>query len=220
MVAFKVAYITMETDCTIALASNEHLSQVESICRQMAESAKARGTGIAGRSADYLSQKIRDGKAMIATRPDGTWVGFAYLEIWEGGKFVSQSGLIVDSAYRQHGIARQLKYALFALSRRLFPNAKLFSITTSQAVMGLNTQLGFRPVAFSELPQEARFWGQCASCQNCDILARTGGKYCLCTGMLYEPVITKSIFQTYENAHKSLTAYSVHHRRQKKQNAA
>lgn len=210
----------METECRISLAASEHLSQVESICRQMAESAIERGTGIGGRSPDYLSQKIRDGKAMIATGPDGTWVGFAYLEIWEGGQFVSQSGLIVDPAYRQHGVARQLKYALFELSRRLFPQAKLFSITTSQAVMSLNTQLGFRPVAFSELPQEARFWGQCASCQNCDILARTGRKFCLCTGMLYEPAVTKPISLPYANAHKSLTVNSVHHRRQQKQNVA
>ena len=207
------ACFIMETDYTITLASSEHLSQVESICRQMAESAKARGTGIGGRSPDYLSQKIRDGKAMIATGPDGIWVGFAYLEIWEGGQFVSHSGLIVDPAYRQHGVARQLKYALFELSRRLFPKAKLFSITTSQAVMSLNTQLGFRPVAFFELPQEARFWGQCSSCKNCDILARTGRKYCFCTGMLYEPAVIKPISPTYANAHKSLTGYSFHHRR-------
>lgn len=190
----------METECTITLASSEHLSQVESICRQMAESAKDRGTGIGGRSPEYLSQKIRDGKAMIATGPDGRWVGFAYLEIWEKGQFVSQSGLIVDPAYRQHGVAKRLKYALFELSRRLFPKAKLFSITTSQAVMSLNTQLGFRPVAFCELPQEARFWGQCSSCQNCDILKRTGGKYCLCTGMLFEPLIDKPVALAYANA--------------------
>lgn len=176
----------METEFSLCIASSEHLSQVASICRTMAEGAQARGTGIAGRSPDYLTQKILAGRALIATRPTGEWVGFAYLDVWQEGQFVSQSGLIVDPAYRSLGIARRIKTSLVELSHRLYPNARLFSITTSQAVMSLNTQLGFRPVAFSELPQEAHFWDQCASCQNCDILARTGGKYCLCTGMLHD----------------------------------
>ncbi len=181
----------METECKITTASCEHLNQVDSICRQMAQSALTRGTGIGGRTPEEIRQKILEGKAIIAIQPNGQWAGFAYLTSWEGGKFVSQSGLIVDPAYRRQGLARCIKGALFDMSRRLFPNAKLFSITTSQAVMNLNTQLGFRPVAFSELPQEAGFWGQCASCSNCDILARTGGKYCLCTGLLYDPVVAQ-----------------------------
>ena len=177
----------METDFKITIATSEHLTQVDSICKQMAESAHLRGTGIGGRSPEDLCQKVLEGKAVIATQPNGKWLGFAYLDSWEGGRLISQSGLIVNPAYRQQGIAKRIKYALFALSRRLFPKAKIFSITTSQAVMNLNTQLGFRPVAFAELPQEERFWGKCASCQNCDILARTGRKHCLCTGMLYDP---------------------------------
>lgn len=179
----------MNVEYTISIASSDHIDQVDSICRLMAESAVARGTGIAGRSPAYLRQKMLDGKAVIATGLNGKWVGFTYLDVWEEGRFISQSGLIVEPAFRQHGVAKRLKEALFTLSRQLYPLAKIFSITTSQAVMRLNTQFGFRPVAFSELPQEARFWEQCTTCQNCDILARTGGKYCLCTGMLYEPVL-------------------------------
>jgi len=179
----------MDPEIHISIASRAHFGLADSICRQMKESAINRGTGIAGRSADYLRQKMQEGRAVIATLPDGQWIGFAYMDVWEEGAFVSQSGLIVDPAYRLHGVARQLKYALFALSRRLFPEAKIFSITTSQAVMNLNGQLGFRPVAFSELPQEARFWSLCQTCQNCDILARTGRKYCLCTGMLFDPAV-------------------------------
>ncbi len=181
----------METDIRITIASREHLNQVDSICYQMAQSALTRGTGIAGRTPEEIRQKILEGKAVIATRSNGQWVGFAYLNSWEEGQFISQSGLIVDPVYRQQGIAKHIKRALFEMSRRLFPNAKLFSITTSQAVMRLNSQLGFRPVAFSELPQDCHFWDQCASCTNCDILARTGRKYCLCTGMLYEPVASQ-----------------------------
>ncbi|QHV97080.1 GNAT family N-acetyltransferase [Spirosoma endbachense] len=178
----------METDITITVATKAHLIYVDSICRTIAESAQARGTGIAGRSAAYLRQKMLDGKAIIATLKNGQWAGFAYLDVWDNGQFVSHSGLIVAPDFRRHGIAQQIKRALFSLSRCLFPKAKLFSITTGQAVMNLNSQLGFRPVAFSELPQDDRFWNQCSSCKNCDILARTGRKYCLCTGMLYEPL--------------------------------
>lgn len=177
----------MKTDFRIAVASADHLPQVESICSTIAESARVRGTGIAGRSPAYLRQKMLDGKAIIATRTSGEWVGFAYLDVWQQGEFVSHSGLIVDPAFRERGVAKRIKQALVKMSRRLFPTAKLFSITTSQAVMNLNSQVGFQPVAFSQLPQEERFWSQCATCQNCDILARTGRKYCLCTGMLYDP---------------------------------
>ena len=186
----------MDTDCRISIASHKHFTQAESICRQMTQSAESRGTGIAGRTSESIRKKMEEGKAIIATLPNGQWIGFTYLDVWEDGTFVSQSGLIVDPAFRHHGVAKGLKYALFTLSRRLFPKAKIFSITTNQAVMSLNTQLGFRPVAFSELPQEARFWKQCATCKNCDILARTGGKYCLCTGMLFDPAETTSVPRT------------------------
>lgn len=177
----------MKPEFKSTVASSEHLIQAEAICSQIAESARLRGTGIAGRTPAYLRQKMLDGKAVIATLPNGKWIGFAYLETWDENQFVSQSGLIVDPAYRELGVAKQIKRALFDLSRRLFPRAKIVSITTSQAVMTLNNELGFRPVAFQELPREDRFWNQCASCQNCDILARTKHKYCLCTALLYDP---------------------------------
>lgn len=191
MIAFSDSRInenaTVASGLTVIVASDTHLIHVESICRTIAESAHARGTGIAGRSLAYLRQKIQDGRAIIALLPDGQWAGFAYLDVWENGQYISHSGLIVAPDFRRHGVAQHIKRALFDLSRCLFPNAKLFSITTGQAVMNLNSQLGFRPVAFSELPQDERFWNQCSSCQNCDILARTDRKYCLCTGMLYDP---------------------------------
>lgn len=177
----------MDSDIIITVASEKHLIYVHSICQTIADSASARGTGIAGRTPEYIAQKILDGKAVIAIQHGTRWVGFGYMDTWENDRYVSHSGLIVDPAFRQQGVAQQLKEALFRRSRCLFPTAKVFSITTSQAVMTLNTQLGFRPVAFSELPQEERFWQQCSSCKNCDILARTGRKYCLCTGMLYNP---------------------------------
>lgn len=179
----------MSTDYRIDMASSEHLAQADAICQPMKLSAANRGTGIAGRSPDCIRQKMRTGTVIIATLPDGQWVGFMYLDVWENGRFVFQSGLIVDPAYRHQGVARRLKHALFTLSRQLLPDAKLFSITTGQVVMELNREPGFRPVAFSELPHDPQFWQQCATCRNCASLARTDGKYGRCTGMLFDSAI-------------------------------
>jgi hypothetical protein len=46
----------------------------------MENSAKARGTGIAKRSPDYIEKKINEGKAVIAVTEDGAWVGFCTLK--------------------------------------------------------------------------------------------------------------------------------------------
>ena len=48
-------------------------------------------------------------------------------------------------------------------------------------------QLGYKPVTFADLTQDEAFWKGCEGCVNVDILHRTGRKYCICTGMLYDP---------------------------------
>jgi hypothetical protein len=53
--------------------------------------------------------------------------------------------------------------------------------------MKLNSDLGYKPVTFSELTQDDAFWSGCKSCINYDVLTRTGRKNCLCTGMLFDP---------------------------------
>src|SRR4051812_44846346 len=57
--------------------------------------------------------------------------------------------------------------------------------------MKLNSDLGYRPVTFSELTQDDAFWSGCQSCVNYDVLTRTGRKNCLCTGMLFDPKTEK-----------------------------
>ncbi len=69
----------------------------------------------------------------------------------------------------------------------MFPKAKIVSITTSLIVLKLNTDLGYKPVTFSELPQTDIFWKGCETCVNYDVLKRTNRKMCLCTGLLYDP---------------------------------
>jgi len=53
--------------------------------------------------------------------------------------------------------------------------------------MKLNSDLGYKPVTFSELTDDQSFWNGCQTCKNFDVLTRTEQKMCLCTGMLYDP---------------------------------
>jgi hypothetical protein len=171
----------------VEVAKPSHFAYAEIICKEMEASAKARGTGIAKRSPEYLQEKMAEGKAIIAFTKEGDWVGFCYIETWDHGKFVANSGLIVSPAYRKSGIATKIKARAFMLSRKKYPEAKIIGLTTSLAVMKINSELGYIPVPFSELPQEESFWKGCSSCVNYDILTRTNRAHCLCTGMKYDP---------------------------------
>src|SRR6185369_4973858 len=153
----------------------------------MAESAKARGTGIAKRSPDYVKLKMEEGKAVIAVTDSGEWVGFCYIESWEDEKYVANSGLIVSPAFRKSGVAKQIKQKVFALSRKTYPNAKIFGLTTGLAVMKINSDLGYEPVTYSELTSDEEFWKGCKSCVNYEILMSKGRKNCMCTAMLFDP---------------------------------
>ena len=67
----------------IEVANEQHLHFAETICAEMESSAKARGTGIAKRSPDYISQKIQEGKAVIALTKQGEWAGLLLYRIME-----------------------------------------------------------------------------------------------------------------------------------------
>lgn len=169
-----------------ATADDKHYA--ETITNEMEESAKARGTGIAKRSPDYIMKKMEEGKAVIATTVDGTWVGFCYIEAWEHGKYVANSGLIVAPAFRKTGVATEIKHRIFELSRETYPQSKIFGLTTGLAVMKINSDLGYEPVTYSELTNDEEFWKGCKSCVNYDILMSKQRKNCLCTAMLFDPV--------------------------------
>lgn len=156
------------------------------ITDEMEASAKARGTGIAKRSPDYIAQKMDEGKAVIAVTDSGEWVGFCYIETWEG-EYVANSGLIVSPNFRKSGVAKGIKHRIFQLSREKYPDAKIFGLTTGLAVMKINSELGYEPVTYSELTQDEKFWAGCKSCINYDILMSKDRKNCLCTAMLYDP---------------------------------
>lgn len=170
----------------IEISSCEHLMYVSEIRQEMYDSAQRRGTGIAKRSIEYLSKKISEGNAVVATE-NGEWVGFCYIETWSHGQFVANSGLIVSSKFRERGAATLIKDKVFQLSRDKYPNAKIFGLTTGLAVMKINSDLGYKPVIYSELTQDEEFWGGCKSCVNYDILMKKERKNCLCTAMLFVP---------------------------------
>lgn len=176
------------------------------ITDEMEASAKARGTGIAKRSPDYVAQKMEEGKAVIALTPDGTWVGFCYIETWEG-EYVANSGLIVSPTFRKSGVAKGIKKRIFDLSREKYPDAKIFGLTTGLAVMKINSELGYEPVTYSELTQDEKFWAGCKSCVNYDILMSKDRKNCLCTAMLYDPKDHYEPKETTEHFEKKSKVY-------------
>ena len=147
------------------------------------ESAKVRKTGIATRSPEYLMRKILKHDAIIAL--DGNkLIGFCYIETFTHGRYVSNSGLIVDPEYRGRGLAKAIKKEVFNLARDKYPDAKVFGITTSPVVMNINFGLGYRPVPFSQLTSDDQFWNGCKTCVNYDVLMRNDKQLCLCTGMI------------------------------------
>jgi len=173
-------------EINIYVAEEKDLGYLEDVEQAIYKASQVKGTGIAVRSREYLTQKIREGKSVIAVSRDGRWAGFCYIESWGHNKFVANSGLVVNPDFRGQGLAGQIKAKALDLSAQLFPDARLFGLTTSLAVMKINSSLGYHPVTFSELTDDEEFWKGCQSCPYYDILVRTRRSHCLCTAMLKE----------------------------------
>ena len=170
----------------VMVADASHEMYVDTILETITAAAKVRGTGIAKRTHEYVAQKMKEGKAIIALCGD-EFAGFCYIESWGNKEYVANSGLIVVEKFRGQGLAKRIKQAAFTLSRLRWPNAKLFGLTSGGAVMKINTELGYVPVPFAELTDDEAFWRGCEGCCNRDVLERTGRRYCICTAMLYDP---------------------------------
>ncbi len=176
----------MEKSFSLCTTNVSHIGYAKEIGALMARSAKERGTGIAERSAAYIEKKILEGNAIIALSPEEVLAGFCYIEKWEHGKFVANSGLIIQHQFRNMGLAKKIKKAILKLSKQKYPKAKIFGITTSFAVMKINSELGYKPVTFSELTNHDEFWNACKGCKNYDILQRNNREMCLCTAMVHQ----------------------------------
>ena len=173
-------------DIKVMVADASHEKYVDTILDTIEKAAKVRGTGIAKRTHEYVATKMKEAKAVIALYGD-EFVGFSYIETWGNKQYVTTSGLIVDPKFRGLGVAKRIKDLTFTLARTRWPHAKIFSLTSGAAVMAMNTQLGYHPVTFADLTDDEAFWRGCEGCINVDVLKRTGRKYCICTGMLYDP---------------------------------
>ena len=171
----------------VVVANESHVGFAEDICNEIYLSSLERKTGIAKRSPEYIQEKMLAGKAVIAVAENGEFAGFSYIESWGGKSFVANSGLIVAHKFRGLGLAKRIKEQTFILSRTLFPDAKIFSITTGAAVMKMNYEFGFRPVPFAELTDDPEFWKGCEGCRHFGILTRNEYRLCLCTGLLFDP---------------------------------
>jgi hypothetical protein len=170
----------------VMVADDSHEIYVDTILQTIEDAAQVRGTGIAKRTHEYISQKMKEGKAIIALAGE-EFAGFTYIESWGNKQYVATSGLIVVDKFRKHGLAKRIKHAAFMLARLRWPKAKLFSLTSGSAVMKMNTELGYFPVTFSDLTDDEAFWRGCNGCVNHDVLERTGYRYCICTAMLFDP---------------------------------
>ena len=187
LVELPVVHNQMEQQgLTIQIATESHIRYVQTILDTIEAAAKVRGTGIAKRSPEYVELKIKEGKAIIALMGE-EFAGFCYIESWGNKQFVANSGLIVVDKFRQHGLAKKIKEHAFSLARAMFPEAKVFGLTSGAAVMKINTGLGYVPVTFAQLTDDEAFWRGCQGCVNYDILTRTDRKYCICTAMLFDP---------------------------------
>ena len=169
----------------VVVTDNTHAVYAAVICHLIKESAKVRGTGIAERSPEYIIEKMCSSDAVIALHK-GVFAGFCYIETWENKEFVVNSGLIVHPDFRHQGLAKKIKRKVLEHSRKKYPEAKIFGITTGLAVLKINYELGYKPVTFSELTSDEAFWNGCKTCKNYDVLMRTEKKMCLCTGMMYD----------------------------------
>ena len=170
----------------VMVADSSHEKYVDTILDTITAAAKVRGTGIAKRTHEYVTTKMKEAKAVIALEGEN-FAGFSYIETWGNKQYVTTSGLIVHPDYRGLGVAKRIKDTTFTLARIRWPKAKIFSLTSGAAVMQMNTQLGYKPVTFAELTDDEAFWRGCEGCVNVDVLKRTERKYCICTGMLFDP---------------------------------
>ena len=175
----------------VMVADATHVEYVEAIQLLIKAASLVRDSGIANRTFDYLATKMKERKAVIALY-EKELAGFCYVECWENKHYVCHSGLVVAPRFRGRHLATRLKQLIFSLTRLRWPDAIIYGLSNSSAVMHINSSLGYVPVPFCELTKDEVFWKSCGTvdnpkCINCDVLEKSNRKYCVCTAMLYDP---------------------------------
>ena len=126
-----------EKEIDVMIAEACHEEYVDTILQTIEEAAKVRGTGIAKRTHEYVAQKMKEGKAVIALSGT-TFAGFSYIESWGNKQYVTTSGLIVHPDFRGLGVAKRIKDMTFQLARMRWPKAKIFSLTSGAAATAVS----------------------------------------------------------------------------------
>ena len=103
----------------VMVADASHEVYVDTILETITAAAKVRGTGIAKRTHEYVAQKMKEGKAIIALHGN-EFAGFCYIESWGNKQYVANSGLIVVEKFRGHGLAKRIKRAAFTAGMRIY----------------------------------------------------------------------------------------------------
>ena len=88
---FRIIY-AINMNINVMVADSSHVKYADEICEEILISARERGTGIARRTPEYVSEKMLAGKAVIAIAEDGRFAGFSYIETWGGKQYVANSG--------------------------------------------------------------------------------------------------------------------------------
>lgn len=114
---------TTVNNLTVQIADERYLPYVDTILDTIAIAAKVRGTGIAKRSPEYITQKMKEGKAIIALN-GAEFAGFCYIETWGDKKFVANSGLIVVDKFRGAGLAKRIKKNGFRAFAQTIPRCE------------------------------------------------------------------------------------------------
>ena len=69
----------MDDGIEVIIANASHEKYVDEILDTISAAAKVRGTGIARRTHEYVAQKMKEGKAIIALAGE-EFAGFCYIE--------------------------------------------------------------------------------------------------------------------------------------------
>lgn len=178
--------MTSNKDFIISIPSEEHIPFSQKIENLLKEAATEKSRGLNIKKRDYISEKILSGNAIIATQ-NGELAGFCYLRRREKANYVSISGIVIMPKYRKTGLSKRIIDKAFELARTKYPEAKLFSLTTSPAFMRANSKLGYKPVNYSRLGTSDEFWAACSDCLNYGTLKSNNHTRCLCSAMLFNP---------------------------------
>jgi N-acetylglutamate synthase-like GNAT family acetyltransferase len=169
----------------IRVTDSGDVTHIENIIGEIELSSKIRGIGRAKRSREKIEEAIINGRGIIAIGNNTIWLGFCYIEPWAEDKWIVNSGLIVNPQWRNLGIAREIKEEIVKLCNKLYPGANIFGLTTSGAVMKINSDMGFKPDTYATIGEVGMdFWQGCNSCIKYDILKSMDYRNCFCTLMV------------------------------------